>query len=132
MYAGPLSILRDTWLGFRNLPISLGKRTEDFLKEVKGGMDAAQKYADESTRLAQHRYVHQYNLRSRTNKLTIGQLCLILQPDITSSRMFARWKGPAKVVEVKWPIHWVGNSKVISTFNALLGYHQCEVAAKDR
>ena len=100
---GPLSILRDTWLGFRNLPVSLGKRTEDFLKEVKTGLDAAIEYAGENTRLAQQRYVHQHNLRTRPKKFTVGQLCLILQPDNTSSRMFARWKGPAKVVEVKWP-----------------------------
>jgi hypothetical protein len=54
---GPLAILRDTWLGFRNLPVSLGRRTEDFLKEVKQGLDAAQSYAAEHTRLAQQRYV---------------------------------------------------------------------------
>jgi hypothetical protein len=104
---GPLSILRDTWLGFRNVPVSLGKRTEDLLKEVKRGLDAAQSYADEHTKLALQRYVHNYNLRSRSKKIEVGQLCLILQPDSTVSHMFAHWKGPAEVIETKWPDSYI-------------------------
>lgn len=104
---GPLSILRDTWLGFRNLPISLGKRTEDFLAEVKAGLEAAQEYAGEHVKEAQRRYVSHYNLRTKPKKFQVGQQCLILQPDNTTSRMFARWKGPATVVETKFPDSYV-------------------------
>ena len=43
---GPLSILRESWLGYRDLPISLGKRTEDFLREVQDGLKTAESYAD--------------------------------------------------------------------------------------
>jgi hypothetical protein len=101
---GPLSILRDTWLGF---PVSLGKRTEDFLKEVQAGLEAARTCAEENTRAAQQRYVSRYNLRARPKKFALGQSCLILQPDSISSRMFSRWKGPATVIEVKWPDSYV-------------------------
>jgi hypothetical protein len=104
---GPLTILKDSWLGFRNLPVSLGKRTEEFLKEVKQGLGAAQLYADEHTRLAQQRYVHHYNLRARPKRFEIGQQCLIWQTDSTSSRMFARLKGLAKIVDAKYSDSYV-------------------------
>ena len=104
---GPLSILHDSWLGFRNLPVSLGKRTEDFLQEVKAGLEAAEDYAKQQTELAQRQYVHYHNLRARPKKFSVGQECLILQPDSTSSRMFSRWKGPAKIIEVKFPDSYI-------------------------
>ena len=104
---GPLSILRDSWLGFRNLPVSLGKRTEEYLCEIKSKLQVAENYAKEQTELAQRQYVHHYNLRTRPKKFVVGQECLILQPDCTSSRMFARWKGPAIILEIKFPDSYI-------------------------
>jgi hypothetical protein len=100
---GPLAILKESWLGNRDLPVSLGKRAEDFLNEIKENLEAARAYTDEHTRNAQHKYVHYHNLRTRSKKFEVGDKCLILQPDSTSSRVFSRWRGPAEIIEVKSP-----------------------------
>lgn len=104
---GPLAILRDTWLGFRDLPVSLGRRTDDFLTNVQQSLQAAESYARQHTEVPQRQYVHNYNLRARPKKFSVGQDCLILQPHDTSSRMFSRWKGPAKIVEIRYPDSYV-------------------------
>ena len=46
-------------------------------------------------------------LEHARKKIVVGQKCLILQPDDTSSRTFSRWKGPAEVVEVKSPHSYI-------------------------
>jgi hypothetical protein len=103
MPRGPLAILRESWLGNRDLPISLGKTAEDFLAEIKDNLEAARSYVDEHTRNAQRKYVHYHNLRTRPKKFEVGDKCLILQPDSTSSRVFSQWRGPATIVDVKSP-----------------------------
>ena len=100
---GPLSILKESWMGFRDLPVSLGKRTEDFLQDVQTSLQLAEEYSKHQTEIAQQRYVHNYNLRTRGKKFQVGQDCLILQPDDTSSAMFSRWKGPAQIIECRYP-----------------------------
>jgi len=41
------------------------------------------------------------SMRSRDKRFAVNNKCLILEPDITSSKAFARWRGPGTVVEVK-------------------------------
>jgi hypothetical protein len=100
---GPLAILRETWMGDRELPVGFGKRAEEFLEELREKLITAQKYADEHSKGAQERYVHYHNLRTREKSFTVGEKCLILTPDSTSSRTFSRWRGPAEIVEIKSP-----------------------------
>jgi hypothetical protein len=38
---GPLAILKESWLGNRDLPVGLGKQAEDFLNEIKENLEAA-------------------------------------------------------------------------------------------
>jgi hypothetical protein len=105
--SGPLAILKESWLGNRDLPVSLGKKAEDFLRELKENLEAAHAYVDEHTRAAQHKYVHYHNLRTRSKKFVVGEKCLILQPDSTASRVFSKWRGPAEIVEIKSPDSYI-------------------------
>ena len=73
----------------------------DYLNELKERLETAKTYADRHANSAQKRYVSQYNLRSREKRFSIGESVLILQPDSTSSKTFSKWKGPAKIVDIK-------------------------------
>ena len=42
-----------------------------------------------------------YNLHAREKSPVPGEQALILIPDSTTSEMFSRWIGPAKVIEQK-------------------------------
>ena len=90
-------------MGHHDLPVSLGKRADEFLQEVRDGLETAESYAGKHTEAAQRRYVHYHNLRDRNKTFIVGQKCLILRPDDTSSRTFSRWRGPAEIVEIKSP-----------------------------
>ena len=59
----------------------------------------AEAYAQHYMEIEQRQYAHNYNLRTRPKKFTVGQDCLIFQQHDTSSKMFSHWKG-VKVIEV--------------------------------
>jgi hypothetical protein len=48
-------------------------------------------------------WVNRYNLRARPKSFEVCDQVLILSPDTTSSRLWARWQAPATVIEVKSP-----------------------------
>jgi hypothetical protein len=100
---GPLAILKETWCGEREFPPGLGKGPLEYLKELHENLRIAQQYAESHTQRAQQRYAEHYNRRSRDKHFTLGDEVLILKPDSTASRVFSKWKGPAKVVAVKSP-----------------------------
>jgi len=66
-------------------------------------LQTAQQYASEHADVEQTRHVNHYNLRSKDKHFEVGDKCLILQRDITSSSVFSRWKGPATIVQVCSP-----------------------------
>jgi hypothetical protein len=51
--------------------------------------------------------VDKYNLRAQRKNFVIGDSCLILQPESTSSHALRRWKGPAKVVQILSPYSYL-------------------------
>lgn len=104
---GPLAILKETWSGQRDLPFSLGKSAEQFLAELREKLQIAGLYASEYSKKARNRYVSRYNLRSRDKHFNVNDKCLILEPDSTASKLFARWRGPGTVVEVKSPHSYI-------------------------
>ena len=57
---GPLSILKESWLGFRDLPTSLGKRAED-LPVVQESLNMAEACAQHYTEIVKRQRVHNYN-----------------------------------------------------------------------
>jgi hypothetical protein len=104
---GPLSILKETWVGERDLPLDLGKNATEFLEELREKMTKAREITEEHTKRMQDRYVNRYNLRSRDKSFTVGEKCIILMPDSTASKVFSKWKGPAEIIEVKSPYSYL-------------------------
>jgi hypothetical protein len=104
---GPPAILKESWLGNRDLPVSLGKKAKDFRKKLKENVDAAHAYVDEHTRAAQRKYVHYHNLRTRSKKFVVGKKCPILQKDSNSSRVFSKWHGTAEIIKIKSPDSYI-------------------------
>jgi hypothetical protein len=102
-----LSILKESWTGERDIPI-VGKRSiEEYLNDLKQKLIEARDYADEHSKIEQHRYVSHYNSRCRDKHFDVNDSVLILLPDSTTSKTFSKWRGPAKVVEVKSPHSYI-------------------------
>lgn len=104
---GPLAILKETWCGEREFPPELGKGPLEYLKELHENLKIAQHYAESHTQRAQQSYAERYNRRSRDKHFALGDEVLILKPDSTVSRVFSKWKGPAKIVAVKSPYSYI-------------------------
>jgi transposase InsO family protein len=104
---GPLSILKETWIGERELPLNLGKNIPEFLKVLHSKLQIAEEYAKSQTDKNQVRYATRYNLRSLDKHFSVGERVLILHKDSTASRTFSRWKGPATIVEVRSPYSYL-------------------------
>jgi len=104
---GPLAILKETWSGERKLPPNVNKSADDYLLDLQSKLEAARDLADENTATAQDEYVEHYNRKSRDKQFKVGDSVLILVPDSTSSKLFARWQGPAKIVKVMSPYSYL-------------------------
>jgi hypothetical protein len=104
---GPLSILTETWSGNINVPPDLSKSAEEYLQTLKDRLEAAQRYATSCIGKEQLRHVQRYNLRAQPKQFVVGDSCLILQPESTSSHALRRWKGPAKIVQVLSPNSYI-------------------------
>jgi len=104
---GPLTVLHESWTGEIDLPPSLGKAPENYLRELHHNLEVTKHYADAHSKRMQDVYVKQYNLRSRDKDFKPGDSVLVLQPSTTSSRMFSSWKGTACVVEKLSPYSYL-------------------------
>ena len=100
---GPLAILKESWCGEHQPPVSFGKSTTQYLDDLQEKLETARKYAASHAQHEQKRYVDHYNLRSQDKHFEIGEQVLVLMPDSTSSRMFSRWHGPGTIVDVRSP-----------------------------
>ena len=96
---GPCAILRDYWTGERELPADLGKSATEYLLDLRDRLASASELAKAHAETVQSKYIARYNLRSRDKHFEIGDTVLILNPDITSSRLWSRWRAPAKIVD---------------------------------
>ena len=96
---GPLTVLRESWMGTGDLPPKLGKAPEQYLRELHQNLEVAKHYAEAHTKRMQQVYVERYNKRSRDKSFDPGDSVLILHPKSSSSRTFSTWKGPATVLE---------------------------------
>ena len=124
---GPLSILKESWTGERDLPLNHNKTVDGYLKELKQKLITAREYAEKHAKREQQHYVSHYNLRSRDKHFTVGESVLVLLPDSTSSKVFSKWKGPAKIIEVRTPYSYIveldGGQRQLLHANRLRKYH---------
>jgi hypothetical protein len=100
---GPCAILKDSWTEEHELPLNLRQTDVDYLRDLRDRLAAANSYAAEYMQRVQTSWVNRYNLRARPKSFEVGDQVLILSPDTTSSRLWARWQAPATVIEVKSP-----------------------------
>src|SRR5664279_601234 len=68
------------------------------MQELRDRLAAAKQYADNHLQHEQSRWVNRYNLRSRDKQFAEGESVMILTPDSTSSRLWSRWRAPAKII----------------------------------
>ena len=100
---GPLTILKNHWIGTEKLPVSFGKTAVQYLREVQQKLEVAAKYASSHAEVEQERYKKYHNLRSADKRFEVGEKVLVLIPDSTASKLFSKWKGPATVVAIRSP-----------------------------
>jgi hypothetical protein len=106
--AGPLSILRKSWRSERYIHTNVnGGNVEKYRCDLREKLEAANEYASQHSKAEQSRYVKNYNRRTRDKSFSVGEQCLILQKDSSSSALFAQWKGPAEIVAVKAPYSYI-------------------------
>jgi len=70
---GPLAVLNDNWTGFRDMPVSLGQTTVEYLNDLRQNLEIASSYATEHGTREQQRYISRYNLRARENSLLVNR-----------------------------------------------------------
>ena len=105
--AGPLSILRESWMSERVVQTNVNISTEKYLVDLREKLEAANEYACQHSKAEQSRFVNNYNRRTRDKAFSVGEQCLILQKDSSSSALFAQWKGPAEIIAVKSPYSYI-------------------------
>jgi hypothetical protein len=104
---GPLSILKESWAGEREIPFSIGKKPEEYLQTLKENLELAKIYADYYSEIEQKRYADHYNLRSTDRKYAVGDKVIVLGPDFAGAKLYSRWQGPGTIIEVKSPYSYV-------------------------
>jgi len=105
---GPLSILRETWLGQReSTVVSSRVDVSTYLEGLLDRLQTAQRFAAEHAEIEQGRHVRHYNLRSKMKRFDVGDKCLILQRDSSASSVFSRWRGPATILQVCSPYSYM-------------------------
>ena len=107
MPRGPLSILNDTWTGKADIPANVSRSTVEYLDDLRSRLETAQNYATLCAEHEQLRHVTHYNLKAQDKSFSVGDSCLILQPESTSSHALRRWKGPAKIIRIMSPYSYM-------------------------
>jgi hypothetical protein len=100
---GPLTILKETWEGNRELPPSLGTSAVQYLQQLKENLEIALDKAQVYSKEAQSQYARYYNTRSRDKHFKVNDKVVILLPDTTHSKLYSRWQGPATIKRVRSP-----------------------------
>lgn len=95
---GPCAILKEAWTGETELPPDLKSSVTDYLHELRDKLAIANEYANVHLANQQKIWVNRYNLRSRNKQFYDGQAVMILSPDSTTSRLWSRWRAPAKII----------------------------------
>ena len=103
---GPLQILRESWIGKRELPLDLAKQPREYLKTVEENLRIGQEYADKHAVKAQQRYANYYNAKSSDKQFDVGEQVIYLSRN-SSQKMFSHWIGPCRILRKKSPHSYV-------------------------
>jgi len=100
--SGPLTILKNHWVGTQKLPVSFGKSATEYLQDVQKRLEIADQYATTHAEIAQKQYQKYHNLCSADKEFGVVEDVLVLIPDNTASKLFSRWSS-AKVIAKRSP-----------------------------
>ncbi|GFQ69682.1 retrovirus-related Pol polyprotein from transposon opus [Trichonephila clavata] len=100
--SGPMIILKEFWIGEREIPTGAARSVEEYLKQLQKKLQDAHEIASENSAKNQERMTSHYNLRSREKSFSVGDEILILMPSSTH-KLLNTWIGPAKVVKLTRP-----------------------------
>jgi hypothetical protein len=103
---GPLSALKESWVGEQPLPLNVGKSMVEYLQSLKENLEIAKVYAGDHSTKQLNRYAAHYNLRSRDKRFEVGDRVIILAPD-SANKVYSRWQGPGTVYQVKSPYSYI-------------------------
>ena len=99
---GPLSILKESWTGERDITADLSQPVEDYLTDLKAKLESAADFAKQHSKHEQEQYVSRYNLRSQDKNFDVGDHVIVLAPE-NKGKLCNRWQGPGTVIKVKSP-----------------------------
>ncbi|GFW46404.1 retrovirus-related Pol polyprotein from transposon 17.6 [Trichonephila clavipes] len=99
---GPLSILKSTWTGKHNNLQLCTTPVSKYLEDLKCKLEKAAEQAKLVSTVQQEKMAYYHNLRSSDKVFKVGEKVIVLIPDATS-KLFARWQGPATIIEKRNP-----------------------------
>lgn len=99
---GPLSILKDVWLGEKEIPTGTSRPVDVYLRDLVERLQKAHEIATETSEMTQREYTSRYNLRSRDKCFSVGDKVLMLIPS-SSHKLLNTWSGPATIIEISRP-----------------------------
>ena len=83
---GPLTVLKENWVGDTALPLNIGNKPEEYLRTLKQNLEFAKSYAEYYSEKEQQQYAHYYNLRSTDRKYQVGEMVAILVPQLIKNK----------------------------------------------
>lgn len=95
---GPLSILKKSWTEENSGVQICTKTIPQYLEDLKWRLEREADQAKLTAQVQQERMAHYYNLRSSCKKFKEGDQVVVFIPNSTN-KLFARWKGPSKIVK---------------------------------
>ena len=84
-----LSLLKDNWTGFGNLPKS--KTVEKYLSDLKETLEKTREFSDKHAKRAQEQYAKFYNTKAVDKSFQICEQVIVLEKD-SASKTFAGWQ----------------------------------------
>ncbi|GFU84636.1 retrovirus-related Pol polyprotein from transposon 17.6 [Trichonephila clavipes] len=101
---GPLSILKSTWTGKHNNLRLCTTPVSKYLEDLKCKLEKAAEHTQAKlvSTVQQEKMAYYHNLRSSDRVFKVGEKVIVLIPDATS-KLFARWQGPATIIEKRNP-----------------------------
>jgi len=78
---GPLAVLKESWIGERDIAFHLGKPVEQYLSDLKAKLESAVNFAEKRSQQAQNSYATHYNRRAKEKHFVKGEQVIVLAPE---------------------------------------------------
>ncbi|GBO45566.1 Retrovirus-related Pol polyprotein from transposon 297 [Araneus ventricosus] len=99
---GPLALMRDSWTGKRNIPLSVSRSIEKYLENLRQNLEKAHEIATANAEKNQAEYTRRYKLRAREKTFQVGEKVLILE-SVSPHKLLKKWTGPVSIIALTRP-----------------------------